>query len=707
MGNRIEDSQGVGRARDFSPENSRYNPPPKKPQIEQEAKRTKVAAGIGLGTALGLGLVMKDGFKSGLNRIAHTVTTFSHILSAPASILFFPLTLANEFFSLTNVKTSKHDPNNSVYSIFSLTFAPNTFSIPLAMGTRSTPHLIATLLNSIHTAFTFFSFTGGRLMSTLKSFQLMRNKDKTKEYRLEQEFESLFTLGNLGSAQASVIPMAGQCVLGWETIIDILKGNFGSALDRFKKEPITVALGTLFNSWMWPFEYIAKIFDTTIRTAEMAPQFQNAFPGRENNSIIKLLNGLKEKWHTTTKDKTSTLGGWLKKGRTFSKAWSLVGPPVGMVSVVVPAAQKYLKGDFWNEEAQEIGGVIGAADKAFNVLGLLSYLYYTGTYALFVRVPQTVTTSAFYITNLMNKLRRIDTNKEGYENNPRYIDPNTVKDKIFNRPFINKISDWAEKKLQELDYKVHGKSARKIDHVTKESGFLRNLPIALAQEVIWEPIREKHYEKLVNDDKVGKVGIKPTQEQWENYLRKQWKDYIEGNPDENNMVREFEPTLDEYLRKSVLFDNSQVEYCKTQEDWKNILQEAINLMHGEMNASKKAQTDDEKPIKIKSKSLLDLLHNPKDLMQILSARTFHIANTILPLFVRGFVNIVDFGRKGEPFWYRNWKAQETGIRIGDIEEACKKEYMPVVSHAFASVGKSLAIMYNLLHGKLPSVPEAH
>ena len=72
-----------------------------------------------------------------------------------------------------------------------------------------------------------------------------------------------------------------------------------------------------------------------------------------------------------------------------------------MASVVTPAFNKFLRGEFYNKEAQEIGGTIGFIDKVFNIGAFFTHLYYTGTYALSVRLPQTVTTGTFYICHAL------------------------------------------------------------------------------------------------------------------------------------------------------------------------------------------------------------------------------------------------------------------------------------------------------------------
>jgi hypothetical protein len=666
------------------------------PREAQEAK--KQASNLKLITfgtlgILGLGAAFKDGLKNGFHRIADISNGISNIFAVPISLLFPFATLDNERIALREEKRSKDDLlNRMVYTAASLGFAPNTWGDPLKMGTRSTAHMIATLINLPHTLFTFFSYTGGRVASFWKVLEkrIFSKKNAEQQYRLEQEFDAFFRLGNLGSAQASVIPMSGQFILGWETLLDIFKGDFRSAWDRFKHEPVSVFLGTVFNSWAWPFEYVGKLFDTSIRTLESVEQFENAF--KRSDSGSRMINYLKEKrslWHKASQDENNPVGKVLKYGREFSKVEALLLPPLGMVSVVLPTFNRFLKGEFWNKEAQELDGAfgktIGVLDKAFNVGAFFSHLYYTWIYVLSVRLPQTVTTSIFYGTHLLNKFLG------------KNVEPTEVRDKFFDRGVVKKLSDWAAKKLDKLETELHDKADRILISETGRCRHIRNFAEAIAEEVCYLPIREEYYEKEVEKEYplvAGKPnsykapGAKPTDEQWSKVLgSKKVRDEI---------LSKVRSVLVEYLRKSLLLNQDKIDYFMEHEH-ESIYKQVEKLLKDEIEKCKlsKPTVSNESKKAIQSKSLIELLTNPKELWEVAKLRTFHVTHPWLPLWIKGFVNVVDYGRPGEPFWLRNIKAQESGIREGDVQQACNREFMPVVSYAFQSMGKGLALLYRL------------
>ena len=737
---------------------------------EESAKTTRLATGAILGTGIALGAFFKDGITEGFRRIGGISNSLSNIFTVPFSLLFPYLTLNNERTSLSGSKSKDDILNRMVYTAASLGFAPNSWGDPLLMATRSKAHMFATVLNLPHILFSFFSYTGGRFLSCIKALQ--KHKDP-KNYRLEQEFEALYKLGNLGSAQVSVIPMSGQCVLGWETIMDVFKGNFGEAWDRFKHEPVSVGLGVLFNSWAFPFEYLSKYLDTTIRTAEGVESFQNISKNSKNSWIIKGLKSLRDWWHKESADKNSNVGKFLKAGRQISKIEALLIPPIGMASVVTPVFNRFLRGEFFNKEAQEIGGMVGFLDKVFNIGAFFSHTFYTGLYALSVRFPQTITTSAFYISTLLNKIRGKERSDQS-----GYIEPTNIRNKIFNRDkgLIKTVSDWAEIKQDEIELKLHPDNPTlindiKINTATKQvwvtdknkkearevkfsnedyecllyfarnnkpqisrntqnneiltvlgtgrSKHIRNFHRVLAEEVCYTPLREKYYSEAVEDsfidewrtgNKVKPKGERPTNQKWAQLMETKYQQRI---------LEESRETLKKYLRNSGLLEPEQIhEFMegKYSSEYQAIFQEIKNLLNDEIQgctATPKIDTNaPKKQNKVQAKSFLQLLTSWKDLKEVLCLKTFHITNSILPLWIRGFVNVVDYGKENEPFWLRNLKATETGIREGDVKQACDREFMPVVGFAFQSMGKGLALMHNFVRfligqGPFPNLVGSH
>ena len=200
---------------------------------------------------------------------------------------------------------------------------------------------------------------------------------------------------------------------------------------------------------------MGKFFDTTIRTAEQVDSFQSAFQGsnkdgKDSSIIVSGLKGLRDNWHRVSQDPNNPVGVMLKHGRQLSKIGALLLPPIGMASVVTPPAfNKLFRGEFFNREAQEIGGTIGFIDKVFSIGAFFTHVYYTGTYALSVRLPQTITTGTFYICQALNHFKGKKPGDAGY------IEPIIIRDRIFNAGFINKISKWAEKTMNKYEEVLH------------------------------------------------------------------------------------------------------------------------------------------------------------------------------------------------------------------------------------------------------------
>lgn len=734
------------------------------PLREEQLKKAKLYGGLAVGT-VALGAIFKDGLSSGLKRFGGITNNISNVLSVPFSLLFPLLSLDNEAGGLRGEQSKDDLFTRMTYTMASLAFTPNTFGEPVIAATKSKAHMITTLLNLPHILYVFLTYTGGRTAAFITSLKKKFAKDEAMEHRYEQEFEALYKLGNLGSSQASITPLANQFVLGWQTIKDVLIGDFGSAWSRFKYEPISVLLGTCFNSWMFPFDYLAKIFDTTIRTAENVNQFENAFD-RKNNVIWKfIINGLEKvrnNWHSASKDQNSATGKFLKFAREASKIEALICPPIGMVSVVTPAFNKFLRGEFWNKEAQDIGGVIGFLDKVFSTGAFVSHLYYTGVYATNVRLPQFATSSIFYICNLINKMKGIDLNDprladENYRKEVGYIEPTKIRDKIFEKDsgIIKSISDFGAKWLDYTELILHhhdtphfindrwvvdmdNKNRRFIDPATinkdkivektedkivyidsntgkqttaikiKGNGtsrHIRNYSQTMAEEVCYTPVKEAFYRQIMDNefyDKYIEFGgapkeknTKPNDIVWGKLL--EWR--------KEKILQESEKYFRSYLKDSQLLQEDRIEELVRTDYWgedlpeneTSIRTEVEKLLDKEIKAAIRG-TSEPKKLAIegfKSKSWLELLTNPKDLLETLKFRFFHATNTWLPLWIQGFVKVIDYGKEGDPYWKRNIRAQELGIREGDIKQACDREYLPVASFAFQSLGKGLALLYNL------------
>ena len=564
-------------------------------QIEAEKKKkTKVLLGSGAGILGLLGVSFKDGFNTGVERIGGVGNNLSYIASAIFTTAFPFVTLNGERENLAGKGGDTDDLfARMTYTAASIGFTPRILVEPFLMATRSPAYAAATIMNMPHMLFTLFSYTGGRAMGFVSALKKAFNNDPSKSYRREQEFESWYQIGNLGSAQASVVPMAGQFVMGLGIIGNVLTGDFSTAWEKFKEEPVTAFLGTFFNSWAWPFEYVAKFFDTTIRVAENAPNVKGALG--KDSLILKLAEGFKNKWHNEVKS-GSKKGRLLKVAREAAKVESLIGPPIGMTSVVLPTMDKFLRGEFTNEEAQNLDGFlakpIAILDRVYGAGSFLGHLFYTTTYALTVRAPQLITASTFYISRIMNAARGIDVDEEaekvraGKETKKGYIDPLDLRKKIF-RP-LEGISNYAEKWLDKLERDTHDRddlwlvadpqdeNGNPVEikdsdgRVIKGRGncrHIRDFGRLVAQEYVYKPVRERLYSAVVaaeldnkyaenENERVILPGEKPTDRLWGEILQDDQYDAVRANAREQ---------FKEYLRGSHGLDEAQVEQMVTEE----------------------------------------------------------------------------------------------------------------------------------------------
>ena len=664
-------------------------------EANANARTAKIATGVGLATTLVLGIALKDGINEGFKRIGTFANRISNLIAVPFAFLFPVLLLDNERAALRGESKGKDDIfSRMTYTMASLVFTPLTFGDQLITATKSKGHMAATLLNLHNTLYCLLTYTGGRLLGFISSLKMKFSKDDpARKYRAEQEFEAFYTLGNLGSAQASIIPMAGQFVTGWSNIIDIFKGDFGSVKERFKDEPVSALMGTMFNAFLWPFEWFSKLFDTTCRTAETVENFENAFKKQQDSPIPRALRSVRDWFHNKVQNPSSGFGSFLKTGRKISMNLATYIPPIGMMSVVLPTMNRYFKGEIWNKEAQEIGGLTGLVDKVFSTAGFLGHVIYTLPYALVVRLPQTATHAMFYGTRLMN-------NKFGTK-----LDPHEIRDKMFNWGPFKAISNWASKKLDKLELELHpddpvliNDTKDKDGNIIKGKGKNRNirtLPEVIVQEICMVA-KERLYKELINtemDDaglKTGKKGIgeKPSNTKWAEKLKEK--------RDNGTLLKEAEQILREHLAKSEMLEQDQINEYISKYFYGNSLNMVDRFgrerttIKDQFNKSLNSEIENltsapKKEQKIKSENLFQLLTNPKELWEMLKLKTFHLTNSFLMFWVNGFVNSSDFGDKTDKDWETDLNVRMFAIRELDTQQACNRELMPVVNFGFQSM----------------------
>ncbi|MBI3589900.1 MAG: hypothetical protein HY094_00785 [Candidatus Melainabacteria bacterium] len=675
----------------------------KNQEKEKQIRTTKIATGIGLATLIGSGIAMKDGINEGFKKIGNLGRIISSLFAIPATVLT-PFTFAlGEYEEHKEKNPTKQGSSRLleiVYPILSVAFAPMTAFEPLLKATKSKGHMITTLINLPHIAFTLFSYTGGRLFTLLKSCKLtFFNLSDEEKSKLENERKLVSTLGDIGSDHAAVTPEAGQAMDGWLNILDLCKGNFSAIKERFTEAPLTSFLGTFVGSIFWIPTFIGKSFDTIIRTLEMTDQLKNAVS--EDSKVYKSAVKARDWWHTTATSDTF-MGKLLTGGREFGKIMQAVASPMGMVSVVFPAFDHFRKG-FNNEEALDAGNTVRRIDKGLNIAAFFGHCYFTVLYGLFVRLPQTVVTTTFYTCNIINKMRGI-TNSE----DPKYLDPRIVRDKIFNpnKGWVKKLSDIAGNSIEKLT----GKRAL-YDSIYK----------VVAEEECFRPIRENlskqvfesEFQYTVTDEltKQEKIVTKKAKTVPPNKI---WGEKLKEKMDSGEFLREAETRFRKYLKDASRFDEAKIEDFFTRGVYNRIETELKELINAEIktcmsfteqekdhpsinDASTGSLVENkEKPIKpkLKSNDFFDMILHPvkhwNDIKEVLKFRKTIAQFVLSPINVLDFVNIVEMGDKKDPYWLQNWLLQESSIRNGDYKAGNIGELPTVLFHALQTAGKGLA-----------------
>ncbi len=658
---------------------------------EQSSNLGKVATGLGLATAVGAGVALKDGVNEGFKTIGGFGKSISSIFAIPATLLI-PFTTAYGEYEGYKVKNPTEQSSRrlieTVYPILSLAFAPMTAFEPLEKAAQSKVHMATTMVNMPHIIFTFFSYTGGRFLTLLKSLKLtFVNLSDEEKNRVKNESKLVSTLGDIGSDNAAVTPEAHQAATGWINWFDMFTGNFSAVKERIAEAPVTNILGTFVGSVFWIPTFIGKSFDTVIRTLETTDQLKSALT--EDSGLYKYAQRGKTWWHTTSAS-NSILGGILSGGREFGKIMQAIASPMGMVSVVFPAFDHFIHG-FGNEEAQERGGIIAKVDKGLNIAAFAGHLYFTTLYGVFVRLPQTITTASFYACNTLNRMRGVLDKP----NDSKYIDPRTIRDKIFNP---NK--GWAKW--------ISDKARGFIERNTGKECLYDNIYKVIADEECFRLEREELYEKELKrhceytyvDSSTGETVTKvkeehkdPPVEVWGKILERERKSIIERS----------EERFRKYLKEASGFDESKVnDFFDKYKIYDKIKVELEKLIDGEIDAclnrtkSQINQSDEkskfEKP-KMQSKDFMDMILHPvkykNDLKEVFKFRTALSQLVVSPLNVLDFVNMVELGDKNLPYFLSNWLVQESSIRIGDYKAGNIGELMTVYCHAVQTAGKGL------------------
>ena len=674
---------------------SKDNPNNQLELAKENASRKNVAIGLGLAGVAGLGLALKDGVTEGFHKIATVGRKISSFFGLGVVFLYPLATLFGEYEESKG--SGESDAGGSkimeiTNPLLSLAFAPMTAFEPLEKATQSTGHMIAGLINMPHLIFTFFSYTGGRFMTLVKSMQMnfSSNLSEEKKDRLEKERSLLRTLGDIGSDNAAITPQAHQFATGINTWGSLLTGNIDSVKETFSEAPVTTFLGTFISTFTWIPSLIGKTFDTSIRTLEMTDQLKNVFS--EDSRIYKMAKGGKDWWHKTSLD-DSFFGGLLSTGRSIGKFTQATMSPLGMVSVVFPAWDHFFKNGFNNPNAREAGGLVAAFDRMLNIGAFAGHCYFTLLYGLFIRLPQTVVTSSFYICHTLNKMRGVGDKP----NDSRYLDPAKFRDKLF-----NPTKGWAKS--------LSGFAQKHMENLTGKSTMFDNLYKVLAEQECYRPLREQLYnDNLITsldyrDIETGEMRTKgskkePPKEVWHAILIRE----------KAKIITDAKTRFETYLRESVHMNENAINELLYKTDiYKKVESELIKIIDNEIKAASGVQSNDseehtstngyQKP-KLKSKSFFEMLKHPvkyaSDLKEVCGFKHSISQFVLSPLNILDFVNVVELGNKDYSYTINKFLLEESSIRNGDFVAGVVGELPTVLMHDVQTAGDSVATLYNM------------
>src|SRR3989338_10029333 len=664
-------------------------------ELNQSKTSTRIALGAVAAGAIACGIAFKDGAKQALNRIGNVGELISSLFAIPAT-LFIPLTTALGEYEGYKAKDPTEQSSNKlveiVYPILSIAFAPMTAFGPLKKATQSTGHMITTLINMPHILFTLFSYTGGRAATLWKSINLASSKLSDGErFKFENERKLFRQLGDIGSDNAAVTPQGHQFMTGILNIVDFFKGDFTSIKNRFSEAPVTSFLCTFISSVCWIPTYIGKSFDTIIRTLESVESLKNAIS--EDSPIYKSAMKAKDWWHTNSAS-GSFLGNILKGGREFGKIVQAVASPLGMINVVWPAFDHFRHG-FKNVEAGDTDSTIRFFDRVLNIGAFAGHCYFTILYGLFVRLPQTITTTTFYVCNAINRARGVLDKP----NDPKYLDPRKYRDIIFNpnKGWAKSIYDFARSLIEK-------KTGKKFlyDDIYK----------VIARQECFTPLREALYKQIFESeityedtDKSTNQLVTRIKEKDQIVPSKLWGEILKDN--RNTMISQARERLKKYLKEASLFNENQInDFFNRYHVYDRINAELEAIIDGEIKACETTTDESVNPQlqskifkkpKIKSNSFQEMILHPikywDDIKEVFKFRTFFAQFVVSPLNVLDFVNIVEMGDKNLPYHLSDWLVKESSIRIGDYGAGNIGEMMPVYLHAVQSCGKGMSHIY--------------
>ena len=670
---------------------------------KESTNTAKIVTSAGVASLIGVGFAFRNGLTEGFHSIAGISRKICNLIAIPVAI-FYPVILLMNEFNFLKGKNKSNDENKLAKFInpaVSISFATETFCDPLEKATQSPLHMAATLINLPHLLFVLLSYTGGRAMTLAKTIQLMFNPPKDKQLRLEQEADAFHAIGNLGSEHAGIAPLPHLFASGCQNLGALFTGDFGSVFERFKTNPVSTIL-TFPSIISFIPDYFGKALDTSIRTAEAAKQIQNAFGG-SSSKLIRGLEKFKNWWYDNCTKETS-LGKFLKFGRSFAKMDKLILAPFSMVAVVCPLLDDVYKLKMFNQEAQEAGGITKLSDTILGPISFFGHLYFTTLYGISVRAPQILVSSIFYGTNKINNLRGA---KPGDAN---YIEPSKIRDKIFNRGIFKWISDKASNMLDKTELELHPDDPNLIktrtfkrikvdengnrvidsttgkpveEEVTVEgkgrSRYIKSYSEIMAEQEAYIPAREEFYTKMG-----GK-----------NLTDEQWGKVLEDKNNFNEVVRLAKEKFTHYLKTSEQFTPQLLdEFFIKHRKYDEIEVEVKKLFEKEIKASKtKENTVACRKIQIEAKSFGDMFLHPfkywEDIKNILKLRTFMSKFAKFPLNILGFVNGAEYGKAGESYELRKHQAEEQIIRVHDNTIAVESEFPPVLFRLYENAAKAI------------------
>ena len=321
------------------------------------------------------------------------------------------------------------------YRCCSLGFTPfifEPFINPDKLG-KSIFHKAAAIINIPNLLFTGYAWGFGNFQALI-AWGLREKESAAAKYlsgdslkACEAREEGFDRIYNSAKRLATLGSIANPTMQGIRQAADSLALISGKmSLKEFFKRPL-LGISRLVSLFVGIPEYFIKGVDSFVRVLDERKHLAPVLPEFWNKAIEATAKVIDPKLNT---DKNNPLKWIRHRAEILFHTLS----PLSMFALFTPMLDEPYK----NEEAQSRGGLARILDRTIGTAGKVLTIFFTGSYVLFARLPQTIMQTAFYGKKFFDKrLHGKDPSKKELDH--------FLKTRVANFPIIKGISNWARK----------------------------------------------------------------------------------------------------------------------------------------------------------------------------------------------------------------------------------------------------------------------